>query len=166
MNLCPSCFMVGYCSRLNTKIVTNDELKNPDFVNDVLAYAQSLGLRPALWRPYLTKQYASYKGRIVNGKGEEEFLDMTLFEVDEDILFAANDVTNSAKEVSIANNAIREWFEYWLCNPRSYRQPAYISEETIEKLRIVATILRAKNPDEAALWGLKSKAANDNYLNT
>ena len=161
MTLCASCFMVGYCKRLNASVVTDDELQQVGFVNDLLAYAQNLRLKPSDWRPYLTKAYADYQGRILDANGEEEFLNMGLFEVEDDILFAANDVAHAAKQVTIANNAIRDWFDYWLCNPTP-RQHVNFSAYTRERLRVVGTILRAIAPEEAQFWGLAGKAANDN----
>lgn len=162
MTLCASCFMVGYCKRLHASVVTDDELQNIDFVNDLLDYAQKLRLKPSGWRSYLTEAYTDYQGRILDAHGEEEFLNMGLFEVDDTILFATNDVAHAAKQVTIANHAIRDWFDYWLCNPPVPRKHVNFSAYTRERLRVVGTILRAVAPEEAQFWGLKGKAANDN----
>lgn len=162
MTLCTSCFMVGYCKRLHASVVTDEELQNIDFVNDVLNYAQILKLKPSDWRPYLTRAYADYNGRIFGTNGEEEFLDMDVFEVSDEVLFASNDTTQASRQLTIANNAIRDWFDYWLCNSNP-REHNHFSPCTRERLRVVGTILRANDPDEAQFWGLKGKTANDNY---
>ena len=162
MTLCASCFMVGYCSKLNALVVTDDELQNLDFVNDVLNYAQNLKLSPSDWRPYLTRAYADYQGRILGTHGQEEYLDMELFEVRDEILFASMDVKHASRQVTISNNAIRDWFDYWLCHSNP-RQHTNFSTITRERLRVVATILRAQNPQDAQFWGLKGKVANDNH---
>lgn len=161
MTLRASCLIAGHCPKLHASVVTDAELKNLHFVHDMLSFAQDLGLKPSEWRAYLTQQYASYDGRILGNDGEEEFLDMDLFEVDEDLLFAANNVKGAARQLTSANSSIREWFDYWLCRPETQKRIPF-SEQTRERLRVIATILRAQNPKEAQFWGLKGKAANDN----
>ena len=156
-----SCLIAGHSPELHASVVTDVELKNAHFVYDMLSYAQNLKLKPSEWRAYLTHEYASYQGRIVGINGEEEFLDMDVFEVDEEVLFAANDVKGAARQLTSANSSIREWFDYWLCRPETQKRIPF-SEQTRERLRVVATILRAQNPQEAQFWGLKGKAANDN----
>lgn len=161
MTLRASCLIAGHCSGPHASVVTDAELQNIHFVHDLLSYAQNLKLKPAEWRAYLTQQYASYDGRILGKDGEEEFLDMDVFEVEDELLFAANDVKGAAQQVTIANAAIREFFDYWLCRPETPKRLPF-SEQTRERLRVVATILRAQNPQEAQFWGLSGKAANDN----
>lgn len=161
MTLCIRCPMVGYCSHLTAQVVTNDELDNPHFLSDFLRYSQNLNLRPSAWRGYLTEIYSNYNGRILNGDSEE-FLDMDVFEIEDDILFEPLSVGGAAKQVSIANDAIRQWVDYWLCQSHKPQEKNEMSELTRERLRVVATILKIQNPKEAQFWGLSRKAANDN----
>lgn len=160
MTPCKTYFTLGYDPQQNVSIVTDEELANPFFINDVLNYAQELRIRPCHWRDYLTDSYANFEGRIIDASGEEVFLDMDVFEIEEDILFA-NDNDDGNKDVTAAHDAIRDWFDYWLCKPMP-RFSGNLSKLDKERLRVVGAILRATHPNEATLWGLQSKAANDN----
>ena len=55
---------------------------------------------------------------------------------------------------------IREWFRDFCCTPCSPDVEPRVRGEAKERVRILATILKAHNPDEALIWGVR--AANDN----
>jgi len=154
--------MMGYCLNTTAQIVTNEELNNRNFITDMLTYAQSLNLSPSTCRDYLIDAYAAFEGRIINRNGEEVFIDLELFEVDDDVLFEPLSVGGAAKQVSVANNSIRQWFDYWLCGAIIPNERTELSPMTRERFRVIATILKADNPQEAQFWGIKNKAANDN----
>lgn len=145
----------------SAQIVTEDELENSLFIADVLNYAQGLQITSDEWREYLTNEYTLLNTCIIDTKGNELFLDMEVFEIDDDLLFAANDNKDADEEIKKANKAIINWFEHWLCKPT----PKFTSNLTKldkERLKVVATILRAANPQRAIMWGIQGKAANDN----
>ena len=142
-------------------IVTNEELQNSLFINDVLNYAQDLRIAAEDWREYLTSEYARLNVCIIDANGDEVFLDMEVFEIDDELLFAANDNKEIDEQIRKADKAITNWFENWLCNPT----PKFANHLTTldkERLRVVATILRTANPHAAIMWGIQGKAANDN----
>ena len=138
MLLCPACRLDGYCSRLVTQIVTDDELNNPEFVRDVRALAYTLYVEPIDWLDYLDALYQDYRGWISDGSSEEVFLDMEEFD----------------------RSYIEDWFERFCCTPCPANVTPRVQERSQERVRIVATILRARFPERAMLWGVR--AANDN----
>ncbi|MDH5721904.1 MAG: hypothetical protein OEY94_01100 [Alphaproteobacteria bacterium] len=138
-------------------LVTDAELKNPEFVRDVRNFACAMGLQPSDWKPFLTDELEAYPGKIINRHYQEVELNLELFELDDETILHSD-----SKTLANANDNVCEWFETWCCTPCPDGKRSRLNEETKEKFRIVATILRARNPGAAQFWGLKGKAANDN----
>lgn len=138
MPLCVTCFGLGYCKKLFSHIVTDRELENPHFREDVRQFARSLNVSPTEWRDYLADLYCHYAGRIVDRNGVESFLAMEEFEVP----------------------YVREWFRDWINVEPSASGTTRLRSESRERIRVLATILRATFPEKAFTWGMR--AANDN----
>ena len=136
MQLCSLCLRLGYCRKLTSFLVSDAELSNPNFVADLRRYTASLDIDPGEWHDALTDKYRDYPGRIIGPDGQEVMLDMEQFELPH----------------------IREWFRDYVCNPCPPGKTPRLRRENKERVRILATIMRAVAPMEALTWG----AANDN----
>ncbi|MGJ8628780.1 MAG: hypothetical protein ACSHXB_17600 [Sulfitobacter sp.] len=130
--------MNGFCRRLRAVIVTDRELDNSDFLRDVRNFAVSLNIKPWAWLKFLDRFYLRWYGWVSDEKGREIFFDLGEFERDH----------------------IEDWFERFCCTPCPENITPRIQARTRKRVRIVATLLRAKYPDAALMWGVR--AANDN----
>jgi len=135
---CVNCFTNGYCLKHQAFMATDLDINNPDFLRDLRSYVLSLGVTCDQWADYLADAYRDYAGRILDAAGQEVFLDMEVFEVPN----------------------IRYWFRDWCNTPCPETTVPRIRRETRERVRVLATILRACNPKAALMWGVR--AANDN----
>lgn len=138
MRLCCACLALGYCARLSCRIVSDDELANPEFIRDVKMTAYDLRVSCDEWLEYLTRLYRDYRGRIVDQAGREILLDMEEFE----------------------RPNIRYWFRDFCGRPCPTHVTPRLRREARERVRILATLLRAVFPDKAQFWGVRP--ANDN----
>ena len=138
MFLCFDCSFNGYCRKRETKEETTEELRSGGFVRQVRQTALDLNIESANWHEALCDMYRDYPGRIVNASGEEVFLDMEVFETPN----------------------IRTWFRDFCCRPCPDSTSPRIRQESQERVRVLATILRASFPVKAATWDMKT--ANDN----
>ena len=138
--LCALCIGAGYCRKRNAKLVTDNELENPNFRYDVrmtaAALTNALGLTRDRWLDFISDLYRDYGGRILDAGGGEVFLDMEALEIS----------------------------PYWY-RDNCMRAPGdeaglRLREESRERWRIIATILRASFPERAFTWGMRP--ANDN----
>lgn len=136
--LCTFCLTGGYCRRLHTQIVSDVDLANPDFIRDLRAFAFRLGINDEDWQEYLTNLYRDYPGWIADANDHETFLDMEEFE----------------------RPFIREWFRGFCCTPCPPDVQPRVRPEARERVRILATILKAHDPVPAMMWGVSP--ANDN----
>ena len=132
------CYSGGYCKNLQSRIVSDQELANPLFVAHVRQTANELGFEASEWLDAVYDLYCEYRGCIVDANGREIFLDLEPFEVP----------------------FIREWFRDWACKPAKCGVRPRVREESRERIRVLATILRARYPERAMMWGVV--AANDN----
>ena len=140
MSLCPACLLSGYCRRFNVRIVSDMELDNPEFIRDVRRAALEQGKTCDEWLEHMTNLYRDYPGRIVDSGGAEVWLDMSDFE----------------------RSKIRYWFRDFCCTPCPTDVSPRVRREARERVRVLATILRAADPVAAQLWGVR--AANDNEV--
>lgn len=138
MNLCANCIELGHCARCAAVLVSDAELKNADFIRDVRAFAFSLGVSKHHWLEFLTDLYRDYPGVIIGPNSAESLLDMDALEVPH----------------------IQDWFHAFCCKPCPPETRPRVRAEAKERVRILATVLRACYPAAAQGWGLR--AANDN----
>ena len=137
---CKQCLHLGACRKLRTRLVSDAELSNPEFVRDVRAFAYLQDVSSDLWLEHLSDLYRDFRGVIVNSAGVEIFLNMEEFE----------------------RPTIRIWFRDFCCTPCAPHIRPYVRGEAWERARILATILRARFPEKAEFWGLRGHAVNDN----
>jgi hypothetical protein len=136
MNFCTRCTAQQYCQRLSVPLFTDAELSaryfQTDFKAFLVAYTFRHHIRFSQWPDHLIGLYRDYRGWIRGADGDEHFLDLGVFE----------------------DEHIREWF-------RDYIQPVpegvtpRLRGETKERVRALATIMRAHFPVEALMWGLR-----------
>ncbi len=134
---CIECRILGYCHRKTVRVVTDQELSDPVFLKRVRGTAKALDYSPSEWAEKLSNFYRDFDGAIVNQNNEEIFLDMEVFETEH----------------------IREWFRDWVNKPIPPDVRPRLRPESKERIRILATILRARFPFDSIRW----LAANDNY---
>jgi len=142
MTLCFNCISLGYCRNKNTVVVSDLDLQNPEYIRDVRLFAYHLNISSHAWHMYLTNLYRDYKGRIITLDGPEYYLHMDVFETP----------------------SIRDWFRGFCCTPCPSDLTPYIHGNTRERVRVLATILKAHHPKAAMMWDVRP--ANDNALPT
>jgi len=136
MYLCPECFLVGYCRKLNTQITSEAELAKAAFVADLKAYAHACQVSCDRWREHLLALYRDYPGEILDENGEPVWLNTSVFD----------------------GEMIRYWFRDF-CQPAAAGVTPRIRREAKPRAIVMATILRAHDPAGTRLWGVR--AAND-----
>jgi len=135
IHLCGQCYLVGYCRRLTSKVVTRGELSSA-FIGDVRRFMAAMNLTRDQWLPYLDAAYRDYPGRIVDAAGIEIALDMEVFD----------------------RPSLRYWFRD-LCRPIPEGVTPRLRREALGRFIVTASILRAVHPVAALLWG--REIAND-----
>lgn len=138
MYFCLACLSSGRCLKKIALTVSDDELRNPKFLTDVRLSARKKNVSSHRWLDYLCSLYRDYDGTIFDHDGKEVLLDLEAFE----------------------SVQIREWFRSWISAPDAGDKPPRLRSESRERVRLLATILRAAFPGEARLWGVEP--ANDN----
>lgn len=143
MHLCTRCRLLGFCQNIQTKLVTNAELENSEFIRDVRATAFDEGVNDTEWHEHLSNLYRDYRGWIIDedANGGEE-----------------NEVFVNTDELELPS--IREWFRDFCCTPCPVHVTPRVRPEARERVRVLATILRATYPVRASLWGVRP--ANNN----
>jgi hypothetical protein len=138
LTLCAQCLPLGYCRRLQSKVVSDAELSNPEFIRDLRGHAYGRGFTRDAWLDKLANFYRDYPGTITDENGTEVMLDMEVFE----------------------HPGIRDWLRDFACTPCPVEVTPRVRREAWERVRVMATILRAHAPEEASQWGVR--AANMN----
>lgn len=136
--LCNQCLTRGHCRHLQSKVVSDAELSNPEFIRDLRRHALGLRFGRDAWLDKLADLYRDYPGRIVNVDGCEAALDFEPFE---------------------QCDSIAEWFREFACTPCPDDVIPRVRREAWERVRVLATVLRAVAPEQASLWGVRP--AND-----
>ena len=117
-------------------------------MHDFLLFLHQLDWVAGSCRDRLNDLNANPNIVFVNADGEEVFLELDCFEVDEDLLFSGD-----KKQVSLANERIRDFFKFYFSKPQPYRKEIRFSDETIARLSVIASLVKAAHPDEAVSWG-------------
>lgn len=134
-SFCAGCYLKSYCRRLQSRVVTGDELTSR-FVADVRAHMRAMSLTRDQWKPFLIDAYQAYPGRIVDDEGSEVMLDTSVFDV----------------------ASISYWFRD-LCRPIPAGALPRLRRSAKPRFRVMASILRAVYPVPAMLWS--KEIAND-----
>ena len=136
ISLCAECYLQGYCRNLRSRAVADAEL-TPAFIADVRHTMQALDLGQEEWEPFLTAAYRDYPGTIVDRDGKAVWLDTSVFD----------------------GENVRTWFRD-LCRTLPANAKPRLKHNVRKRFAVLATILRARHPVRAALWGVA--IANDN----
>lgn len=150
MTLCPACIQKGLCRKRPSLIVAEHEL-TAAFVQDARNFAyrltQETGLTAGEWIDYLVNAYRDHPGRIVDHTGREVWLDTDVLErpypEDADGWFDATDE---------AEYDHRTWYRDNLMQPCGARP----RRDNAHRLIVVLSILRARYPLDAMLWGVRT----------
>jgi hypothetical protein len=140
-HLCLRCLSFGYCRKLSCLLVSDAEIEDAEFIRDVKGFGADLDIKSDCWRNFLIDSYRDYLGRVFADRtamerGLETFLDTQELEIDH----------------------FREWARDFFRHVPPHVKP-HVRPEAWERVRVVATILRARFPEAAASWGLR--ASND-----
>jgi hypothetical protein len=135
---CACCDVVDFCRNIKSRLASDSELSDPEFIRDVRDFAYSLNISSYQWREYLNNLYRDYRGWIEGTDGLEVFLNMRVFEIENH----------------------RAWFRDFCCTPTKDHIKPYVRKEARGRVQILATILRAAYPDKTMMWGVRP--ANDN----
>lgn len=130
MILCAQCYLTGFCRWLRSEAVAMTDL-TPAFLRDLRAYAFALDIAPDRWRDFLLDAYRDYAGQIVDRDGHVVLLDTGVFDAPH----------------------IRTWFRDFACTPLGPHVVARVRSESVERIKVMASILRALDPVTASLWG-------------
>ncbi|GFE65548.1 hypothetical protein [Litoreibacter roseus] len=143
---CELCNLLGYCSRIRTRIATDAELSNPEFICSVrwMAYHENIPRRA--WPDHLADILRDYKGVFVDGRDEVVELKTDALEYEEGL------------EGSEPPHA--EWYRDFCNTPCAEGAKPFVREAAWERARILATLLRAKYPIRTFTWQLD--VANEN----
>lgn len=147
--VCP----VQRCAGRASRLVSDTEINNSEFVRDVRNFAARLGVRPAEWLDRILELFAQFDGCIVNAAHQPAHLTT-------DILLPTDEEIDDDKG-AVIESRIRNWLEETFATPVPENVDPHVRVEARERFRIVASILRARFPSHAIGWGLRG--ANDNF---
>ena len=144
--LCMNCFVQGFCLSKRTQIVTNTEIRDPQFVRAVRATARDQCVASRAWVDSLYDWLRDYPGCFVDKRGQRTELEMVHLEYAD------------GAEKEEAPHA--RWYQDFCNTPCPPDVTPFVRKEAWERVRIIATLLRATYPVRAATWG--EVPANDN----
>ena len=140
-------------------LIYNDaELSCPKLTRQVRVFSSAVavmfGLRPCDWHDFLVNRYRDLDVEFYTAIGKPATLPIHVFEFsDHDI-----DVGNAER----VRERINEWFER-ICSPIPPHVTPYVPLESRERFRVLASLLIAAFPEQAADWP-RIIPANDNWL--
>ena len=142
--ICANCLALGRDAHRHSRVISRAEL-TPAFVEDVREYV--IGIRDA-----------GYRGASVNFR---TFIDL-VFEIYRDLTNFV--VEKDGHEVLLGTNCLLdESIDYWVRDYLFTRRPdgvtTRLKDETVERLVVITSILKAADPHAAMLWGVR--VAND-----
>lgn len=146
MIFCQECRFLGYCRKLQCKIVTNTEIADERFIRAIRQHAYELKIPGRRWPDVLSNWLRDYPGRFFDALGQIKELDLIHIEYPE------------GQETDEAPYA--RWYQEFCNTPCPKGTTPFVRREARERVRIVATLLRARYPVRASTWG--KVAANDN----
>ena len=142
--LCNQCLGLGYCRDLRTRLVSDRKLDDPEFIRDVRAYAKAMNLSRDRWLTWLEDAYRDYPGVIVDADGDAVSLDFCVFDT----------------------ASIRYWFRDLIERETPAHIRPRLRREARERVRILATLLRAVDPAGTSLWGVRTANDHDHPIPT
>lgn len=129
-----------------TSIISDRELSDTAFIRSVRSHAFDLRIPNRQWPDALSNFLRDYHGDIVDALGRIVELDMSHLESPE------------GQETDEAPYA--RWYQDFCNTPCPPNVTPFVRKEAWERVRIIATLLRATYPVRAATWG--NIPANDN----
>jgi len=123
--------------RVVIRLVTDEEIQNPLFRDDVKSFARKLRVPRRKMVDWLVDGYRDADVDIINDEGLAVFVDFEALE---------------EGEGDLVTTRIADWLKDWLSEPT--RQGASrLRPEAKERVRLIATLLRAIFPKESVVWG-------------
>lgn len=135
MKNCKFCQTFFACPRMRVQLVSDAKLENPGYLRDLRNFTAGLNISPDHWFDWLVDSYRDFQGLVITNR-KEVYLDTEVFD----------------------KQSIREWFRDHIAKPVPAGIRPRLREESRERMRVLATIISARYPFEAAKFGL----ANDN----
>ena len=134
---CSECFAHGYCKCLTTRVTSNPELNNPDFVFDVKTNIHSLEMGPKTLREHLHNVIRDMHGGFYDlcDENVEVQFDLGFLETEDGL----------------------EWLKSMCDQPPAPGTRCHVRKERWEDFRAVSSILRAADPIRALGWGARSQ---------
>lgn len=146
MLYCQTCQFLGCCRKPKCPIVTDLEIANERFIRCVRATALDQSIASRAWVETLYDWLRDYSGCFADTRGRLVELDMSHLEYPE------------GEEKDEAPYA--RWYHDFCNTPCPPNVTPFVRKEAWERVRIVATLLRATYPVRASTWG--KVPANDN----
>ena len=127
MEICSRAQSVAWTS---VRLVTDEELMNPQFLRDIKTFASKCRIPRRSFVDWLVDGVRDADTVLVDGEGNP-------VEIDYD---------------EIERDHIDLWFRDWAQRPEAHINPR-VREESRERVRLVATMLRVIFPKESSVWG-------------
>lgn len=143
---CPVCQMAGQCKKRISRVVSDAELRDPQFVRAVRTAAHDQSIASRVWVDTLYDWLRDYAGCFVDTRGQLAELDMSHLE------YADGEEKDEAPYA--------RWYQDFCNTPCPPDVTPFVRKEAWERVRIIATLLRATYPVRASTWG--KAPANDN----
>lgn len=133
-------------------IVHANEVENPDFVRDVRNLAYLLNRSPSDFIDLILTDLAFLDVTFTDSAGNEVELDTDCFEVN----LTGLDVSEAEAVEASQQERLRLWCRDTFCKPCSRAIRPHVREEVLPMFLVIASVLKACHPEEAAGWGRTS----------
>jgi len=145
---CRSCQCQGSVARL----VSDRELRSPEFLRDVRNFTASLGIPKGRLLDAIMEAGARSEARFIDHHKRPVALSF-------ESLLPADDLIDAGLGGAFEDK-IKNWMEETFAVPVPDHVTPHVRVEARKRFRVIATILRAAYPQDAMMWGVRP--ANDN----
>jgi|GEM_PF-7016122 len=130
-------------------VVHADETNNPDFVRDVRNLAYLLNRSASEFIDLILTDMAFLDVTFTDGSGNEIEISTDCFEIN---VSGLDEYTAEAAEAA-HQERLRLWCRDTFCKPCSSTIRPHVRAEVLPMFLVIATVLKALHPSEAARWG-------------
>lgn len=141
----------NYVFPQRVRAVRREEL-TPEYNRDLRIFTASLTIPPVEWPDFILNTLSRFDGDIIDEQG-------TIVDLPFEIL-CPTDAEIDAGIGQTAENRITDWFTTIICVPVPPHITPRLRPQGIDRMRVVATFLRACFPSAEAMFGVRP--ANDN----
>ncbi|MEQ8328096.1 MAG: hypothetical protein RIE84_11290 [Parvibaculum sp.] len=133
-------------------VVHADETNNPDFVRDVRNLAYLLNRSASEFIDLILTDMAFLDVTFTDGSGNEIEINTDCFDIN---VSGLDEYTAEAAEAA-HRERLRLWCRDTFCKPCSHTIRPHVRAEVLPMFLIIASVLKACHPEEAARWGRTS----------